>query len=169
MGSRGTFVHPSILPSIYPSVCPCVQITASRLKSAHKDGQTNERKSPCVLQDIVPFGAAALLPITYNHQHTKQGNGYRWPHIALGRLVYEFHFWTSLLLPKWSGDLKYGPCPPARDLGSRVSGLVCNNDSKNENFNSLQKYGVQPIKWKGILHRLTIWSQKLGQYNSVES
>ena len=31
---------------------------------------------------------------------------------------------TSLLLPKWSSDLKYGPCPPARDFGSRVSGLV---------------------------------------------
>ena len=37
---------------------------------------------------------------------------------------YEFYFRTSLLLPKWSGDLKYGPCPPERDLGSRVSGLV---------------------------------------------
>ena len=36
---------------------------------------------------------------------------------------YDFYFLTSLLLPKWSGDLKYGPCPPARDLGSRVSGL----------------------------------------------
>ena len=47
--------------------------------------------------------------------------------------------------------------------------LFCNGDSKNENFNSLQKYRVRPIKWKGILHRLTIWSQKLGQYNSVES
>ena len=45
------------------------------------------QKSPCVLQDIVSFGAAALLTITYIHQHTKQGNGYRWPHIALGRLV----------------------------------------------------------------------------------
>ena len=39
------------------------QIPALRLKSAHKDGQTNrrtnkqtiKRKSPCVLQDIVPF------------------------------------------------------------------------------------------------------------------
>ena len=38
---------------------------------------------------------------------------------------YEFYFLTSLLLPKWSRDLKYGPCPPARDWGSRVSGLVC--------------------------------------------
>ena len=41
------------------------------------DAHRNKRKSPCVLQDIVPFGAAALLPITYNHKHTKQGNGYR--------------------------------------------------------------------------------------------
>ena len=47
--------------------------------------------------------------------------------------------------------------------------LFCNGDSKNENLNFLQKYGVRPIKWKGILHRLTIWSQILGQYNSVES
>ena len=30
---------------------------------------------------------------------------------------------ASLLLPKWSSDLKYGPCPAARDWGSRVSGL----------------------------------------------
>ena len=37
---------------------------------------------------------------------------------------YVFTFLTSLLLPKWSSDLKYGPCPPARDFGSRVSGLV---------------------------------------------
>ena len=33
-------------------------------------------------------------------------------------------FLALLLLPKWSGDLNYGPCPPARDWGSRVSGLV---------------------------------------------
>ena len=28
---------------------------------------------------------------------------------------------ASLLLPKWLGDLKHSPCPPARDWGSRVS------------------------------------------------
>ena len=39
-------------------------------------------------------------------------------------LFYDFYFWTSLLMPNWSSDLKYGPCPPARDFGSRVSGLV---------------------------------------------
>ena len=31
---------------------------------------------------------------------------------------------ASLPLPKWWSDLKYGPCPPARDWGSRVSGLL---------------------------------------------
>ena len=41
------------------------------------DGRTDERKSPCVLQDFVPFGAAALLPLTPIHNHAKQGNGYR--------------------------------------------------------------------------------------------
>ena len=29
-----------------------------------------------------------------------------------------------LLLPKWSNDLKYSPCPPDRDLGSCVFSLV---------------------------------------------
>ena len=60
------------------------------------DGQTNkwmdrwmdEQKSPCVLQDFVPFGAAALLPLILIYNHAKQGNGYRWPHIGLGRPVF---------------------------------------------------------------------------------
>ena len=33
-------------------------------------------------------------------------------------------FLALLLLPKCSTDLEYGPCPPARDWGSRVSGLI---------------------------------------------
>ena len=33
---------------------------------------------------------------------------------------------ASLLLPKWSTD-KYGPCPPAHDWGSHVSGLLFKN------------------------------------------
>ena len=36
-------------------------------------------------------------------------------------------FLASPLLPKWSGDLNYGPCPPVRDWGSRVSDLVLYN------------------------------------------
>ena len=54
-----------------------------------------------------------------------------WSVSRLGRLVgHNLLFFTflqssaSLLLPKRSSDLKYGPCPPARDWGSRVSGLV---------------------------------------------
>ena len=41
------------------------------------NARTDEQKSPCVLQDFVPFGAAALLPLTQIHNHAKQGNGYR--------------------------------------------------------------------------------------------
>ena len=41
------------------------------------DGRTDEQKSPCVLKDFVPFGAAALLPLTPFHNHAKLGNGYR--------------------------------------------------------------------------------------------
>ena len=37
------------------------------------DGQT---KVPCILQDFVPFGAAALPPILI-YNHARQGNGYR--------------------------------------------------------------------------------------------
>ena len=40
------------------------------------DGQTDGRTdSPCVLQDFVPFGAAALLPLNLNHILLKQGTG----------------------------------------------------------------------------------------------
>ena len=39
-------------------------------------------------------------------------------------LYFFLRFLAPLLLPKWSDDLNYSPCPPARDWGSRVSGLV---------------------------------------------
>ena len=41
--------------------------------------------------------------------------------------------------------------------------------TQNKNFNSLQKYRMRPIKWKGILHRLTIWNWKFSQHTPVES
>ena len=40
-------------------------------------------------------------------------------------LFYESCNMTSLPLPKWPRGLKYGPCPPAHDWSSDVSGLVC--------------------------------------------
>ena len=42
----------------------------------------------------------------------------------VGLLVCWSHFTFFMLLPKCSGGLKYSPCPPARDWGSRVSGLI---------------------------------------------
>ena len=57
-----------------------------------------------------------------------------------------------MLLPKWSGDLKYGPCPPARDFGSRVSRLVFDHLAMLDQKNSTQTWSTdwlrkQPIQW----------------------
>ena len=48
------------------------------LESALSDlRQTDEQtKVPCVLQDFIPFGAAAL-PLIPIYNHAKQGNGFR--------------------------------------------------------------------------------------------
>jgi len=53
-----------------------------------------------------------------------------------------FYSLTSQLLPKWSSDLKCGPCPPARDFGSRVSGLV-----KSGSHSSLTRRKVNSPYW----------------------
>ena len=67
------------------------------------------------------------------------------PALSVGRSVglsvtlyffYGFYFRTSLLLPKWSSDLKYGRCLPARDFGSRVSGLVLLNRTGFASFSN---------------------------------
>ena len=47
------------------------------MTAGRTDREMDRQKSPCVLQDFVPFGAAALLPLTPIHNHLKQGNGYR--------------------------------------------------------------------------------------------
>ena len=44
-----------------------------------------------------------------------------WSHLTF---FWFLGFLASPILPNWSGDLNYGPCPPARDWGSRVSGLI---------------------------------------------
>ena len=40
------------------------------------DEQTDKQMFPCFLQDFIPFGAAALPPLTQIHNHAQQGNGY---------------------------------------------------------------------------------------------
>ena len=48
------------------------------------------------------------------------------------------------LLPKCSTDLKNGPCPPARDWGSRVSGLVYRNfEAKTKTDDELKKEEIK--------------------------
>ena len=43
---------------------------------------------------------------------------------GIERSPFYFFYEFFSLTPKWSSDLNYGPCPPARDFGSHVSGLV---------------------------------------------
>ena len=45
---------------------------ADRRTDRRTDGQTD---SPCVLQNFVPFGATALLPVNLNYTLLKQGTG----------------------------------------------------------------------------------------------
>ena len=44
-----------------------------------------------------------------------------------------------------------------------------NGGSKYENFISVLNHILWPIKWKEILHRITIWNKKMSHYNSQES
>ena len=53
-------------------------------------------------------------------------------------VFYDFISLTPLRLPKWSYKLKYGPCPPTRDFGGRVSGLV---------FFIAGNYGPEAATW----------------------
>ena len=95
------------------------------------------QKSPRVLQDIVPFGSVAPLIITYIRKHTKQGNGYRWSHIILGRLVrlIGLVFYHCIVLPspnfskkKWCrslGECHWAHHPKLQKLefGNDIHGL----------------------------------------------
>ena len=90
---QGTFVNPSVRPSVRPpgplrpEICPeradfrpeRADFRPERSWGADRqtDGRTDKQtKVPCVLQDFVPFGAAAL-PLIPIYNHAKQGNGYR--------------------------------------------------------------------------------------------
>ena len=61
---------------------------------------------------------------------------------------YDFISLTSLLLPKWSDDLKNGPCPPARNFGSRVSGLVQYYVERAYMPNSCSFIVGHPLMWQ---------------------
>ena len=54
------------------------------------DGWT-DKNSPCVLQDFVPFRAAALLPLKFTLKMLKQGKGIADHILPLGDLLYNVH------------------------------------------------------------------------------
>ena len=54
---------------------------------------------------------------------------------------------TLLLLPKYSTDLKYNPCPPARNWGSRVYGLVLSTCKNKTRQMEVRKYRVVHETW----------------------
>ena len=59
------------------------------------DGRTD---SPCVLQDFVPFGAAALLPLNLQHFLLKQGTGTADHLLPLGCYCFLLFFLSYFLL-----------------------------------------------------------------------
>ena len=89
---------------------------------------TTSSKKTCKISDLAPKNplfSRVLRDSTPRFVSPSVGSSVR-------RSVGPSHFTFSalmgvlalLLLPKCSIDLNYGPCPPARDWGSRVSGLV---------------------------------------------
>ena len=55
---------------------------------------------------------------------------------------------TSLLLPKWFGDIKYSTCPPARDFGSRISDLVENKqcERNQSHYSERMVFALLPLR-----------------------
>ena len=80
---------------------------------------------------LLPLGDRSMIPVAFTPVSTPRFVGLL-VHWSVGWSVNPSNFTFSVfllslastLLPKWLSDLEYGPCPPARDWGSRVSGLV---------------------------------------------
>ena len=51
--------------------------------------------SPCILQDFVPFGASALLPLNVNHKLLQQGTGTADHLLPLGCYYFSFFYWAA--------------------------------------------------------------------------
>ena len=120
--SSGPSVRPTIYPSIRLSVCLSIHLSIQPLLHTSIPPSVHLSVRPLsIAQSVIHIH---FLVACYATLH---------PALSVSRLVgwsvtlyffNDFIFSTSLFLPKRSVDLKYGPCPPARDFGSRVSGLV---------------------------------------------
>ena len=67
-----------------------------------------------------------------------------WCHFTF---FYDFYISTSTLLTKWSSDLKYRPSPPARNWGSRVSGLVFSKYLFLAIIDKTVNHKINPFLW----------------------
>ena len=77
---------------------------------------------PKIAQNIILFFSCVHATLQHAlYVCASVGWSASWSHYSFFYNIFSF---TSLLLPKWSSDLKYGPCLPTCDFGSRVSGLV---------------------------------------------
>ena len=66
-----------------------------------------------------------------------------------------FYSLTILLLPNCSGELKYGPCPSARDWGNHVSGLVGVNYTNLRKTRSFMGRFLIKTKRNNLVHLLS--------------
>ena len=66
---------------------PLISLLRPKISFPRPHTLSGYRSGPFPLRHCNLFSAVAPLPITNNQKHTKQGNGYRWPHIAHGLLV----------------------------------------------------------------------------------
>ena len=94
--------------------------------------------SPLCCTGHPPFGATALLSGHFYSWSLQAGHWVPltmcdpWTTYCPWATCYDFIYLTSLLLPKWSGDLKYGPCPTWQNnllygwsIGLSIAQLTC--------------------------------------------
>ena len=92
------------------------------------DGRKDKQKSPCVLQDFVPYGAAALLPLNLNCTLLKQGTGTADNLLPLGC----YHFFCSY--PNEQVTSPSLPLPFRTRLGYPTYHVIATNQNTNLGF-----------------------------------
>ena len=96
-----------IRPSICPFIPPPQPASHCRALDGWMDGHMDRLMDvctdfPCILQEIVPFGATALPTSKLLLQCWWAGQGYRWPSLASGRLVLRMTTGFFVLYKMWT-------------------------------------------------------------------
>ena len=64
------------------------------------------------------------------------------PSHFISSIFFFLQLFASVLFPKCSSDLKYGPCSPACNFGSHLSGLVINEKSLNKKIGTNHNFST---------------------------